>query len=70
VIGEDFGRGLPAEGLAGAAVEGSGDGVEVVAGVLAEVGAFREVLAQPVGVLVAATLQGLCGSQKNEIETD
>jgi hypothetical protein len=45
VIVEGFGGGSPTEGLAGSAVEGRGDGVEVAACVLAEVGAFGEVLA-------------------------
>jgi hypothetical protein len=44
VFVEDFGRGLPAEGLSGATVERSSDGGEVVRAVLAEVGAFRKVL--------------------------
>ena len=42
---EDFGRGSPAECLAGSAVEGERDRVEVVAGVSDKVGALREVLA-------------------------
>jgi hypothetical protein len=46
VIVEGFGGCLPAEGFAGAAVEGGGDGVEVAAGVLGQVGAFGEVLAE------------------------
>ncbi len=36
--------GSPAEGLAGSAVEGRGDGGEVAGGVLAQVSAFGEVL--------------------------
>jgi hypothetical protein len=42
---EGLGGGLPVEGLAGSAVEGSGDGGEVAEAVLAEVGALGEVLA-------------------------
>ncbi len=42
---EDFGRGSPAECLAGSAVEGERDRGEVVAGVSDKVGALREVLA-------------------------
>ncbi len=49
--------GSPAEGLAGSAVEGRGDGGEVAGGVLAQVSAFGEVL-PPVGVLVGAALPG------------
>ena len=46
---------MPAEGLSRAVVELSGDVVEVLLGVDAEVGALGEVLAQQsVGVLVAA----------------
>jgi hypothetical protein len=45
VIVEGFGGSLPAEGLAGSAVECGGDGGEVAGAVLAEVGAFGEVLA-------------------------
>ena len=56
---ESLARGLPSAGLAGSAVEGCGDGGKRVGGVFAEVGAFREVLAeQPVGVLVCADLVG------------
>src|SRR6266566_3295770 len=51
--------GSPAEGLAGSAVEGRGDGGEVAGGVLAQVSAFGEVLPQQVvGVLVGAALPG------------
>ena len=42
---EGFGGGFPAEGFAGSGVEGERDGVEVVAAVSGEVGAFGEVLA-------------------------
>jgi len=49
VIVENFGWCPPVECLAGAAVEGSGDSVEVVASVLGQVGALREVLAQQAG---------------------
>src|SRR5829696_9333909 len=57
VLVEGFGGCLVAEGLAGAAVERGRDGVELGRGVLAEVGASREVLAQQaVGVLVGAAL--------------
>src|SRR4029453_2669606 len=52
-------RGLPAEGLAGSAVECGGDRVEVVPGVPAQVGALGKVLPQQaVGVLVGAALPG------------
>jgi hypothetical protein len=52
--------------LAGSVVEFVGDVVEFGLGDFGEVGvAFGEVLAeQAVGVLVAAALPGLCGSQK------
>src|SRR6266567_6988808 len=54
-----FCRGLPAECLAGAAVEGGGDGGQIARAVAAQVGALGEVLAQqPVGVLVAGPLPG------------
>src|SRR3954452_22842842 len=57
VLVERFGRCLVAERLAGAAVERGGDGVEIARGVLAEVGALGEVLAQQaIGVLVGAAL--------------
>jgi len=57
VIVQGLGGGSPAEGLAGAGVEGGGDGVEVAGAVSAQVGALGEVLAQQaVGVLVGATL--------------
>src|SRR5450756_2168822 len=56
----------PVTGLSGSAVELQGDGVEVVLGVLGQVGALGEVLAQePVGVLVVPRCHGECGSQKN-----
>ena len=56
---EGFGGCLPAEGLAGSAVERGGDGFELVAVPAGEVGALREVLAQQaVGVLVGAALPG------------
>jgi hypothetical protein len=59
VFVEGFGGGLPAEGLAGSAVECGGDGVEVLTRVSREVGAFGEVLAQQaVGVLVGTALPG------------
>src|SRR5215204_2259017 len=59
VLVEGLGWRLVAEGLAGAAVERGRDGVELGRRVLAEVGAFREVLAQQaVGVLVGAALPG------------
>lgn len=65
MIIEGFGGCLPAEGLAGPAVEGDGDrfdGVRVPAG---EVGAFREVLPQqPVVFSFVPRCQGLCGSAK------
>src|SRR5580693_7454147 len=48
---------MPSEGLAWAAVELRGDGVQVFPGVAGEAGALGEVLAeQPAGVLVAAPL--------------
>jgi hypothetical protein len=54
---EDFGGRLPAERLAGPAVEGGGDGGEILGAVAGEVGAPREVLPQQaVGVLVGAAL--------------
>jgi hypothetical protein len=59
VLVEGFGWCLVAEGLAGAAVKRDSDGVELDRGVLGEVGAFREVLAQQaVGVLVRSALPG------------
>src|SRR5712692_3026569 len=54
---QSFGRGLPAEGLAGPAIESGGDRVECAGAVARQVGPFREVLAQEaVGVLVRASL--------------
>jgi hypothetical protein len=44
MIVEGLGGSSPVECLAGTAVEGGGDGSEVVAGMSAEVGALREVL--------------------------
>src|SRR5690606_39901696 len=60
---EPFGWIVPVEGLPGSPVEFAGDGVEVVLGVAAKVGAaLGEVLAeQAVGVLVAAALPGRVG---------
>ena len=57
---EGLGWSVPVQGLAGSAVELSGDGVELVLGPVAEVGAgLGEVLAeQAVGVLVGAALPG------------
>ena len=65
VLVEGFGGGLVAERLAGAAVERGGDGLDLFCAPAGEVGALGEVLAQqPVGVLVAGALPGLCGSAK------
>src|SRR5215475_671701 len=59
---EGFGGGVVAEGFAGAGVELVGDGVELVLGVGAQVGAFGQVVAdQAVGVLVGAALPGRVG---------
>src|ERR1700722_7298295 len=59
VLAEGFGWCLPAGCLAGAGVEGVGDGGQVAGGVAGEVGALGEVLAeQAVGVLVGAALPG------------
>src|SRR5512143_4328511 len=56
---EGFGGGLPAEGLAGSAVERCGDRVKFRRAVSAQVGALGEVLAeQAVGVFVRAALLG------------
>ena len=44
MVVEGFGGCLPAEGLSGAAVEGSSDRFEVAAAVFGEVGALREIL--------------------------
>jgi hypothetical protein len=56
---ESFCGSIPVEGLAWLLVEGGGDGVEVVLGVVGEVGAFGEVLAgEAVPVLVGASLPG------------
>jgi len=46
MIVEHFGGGSPAEGLARSAVEGVGDGGEVVGAVSTEVGALGEILAK------------------------
>jgi hypothetical protein len=57
VIVQRLGRGSPAQGLAGAGIEGGGDSGEVVGAVPAQVGALWEVLAeQAVGVFVGAVL--------------
>jgi hypothetical protein len=56
---EFFAWGVVAEAFSGAVVEFVFDGLELGGGVLAEVGALGEVLAeQAVGVLVAAALPG------------
>lgn len=56
---EGFGRCAPAECLAWSAVEGGGDGFEVLGGVSGKVRASCGVLAeQTVGVLVRASLLG------------
>ena len=61
---EEVGGGGPREGLAGAAVAFGGDRCEGGGGVDAEVGAFREGLAQePVGVLFEPRCQGERASQ-------
>ena len=66
---EGLGGGLPAEGFAGSTVQSCGDSVQVAPGVSAEIGAFREVLAeQTVGVLVGATLPGTLGVAEVNIE--
>ena len=57
MIIKGLGRSLPSERLAGAAVERSGDGLEIADTVPAQVGALREVLAQQaIRVLVRAAL--------------
>src|SRR5512133_2800226 len=57
VVVERFGRRSPAQGLAWAGVERESDRGEIVGAVLAQVGAFRGVLAQQaIGVLVRAPL--------------
>lgn len=56
---ERLGGSPPAEGLAGAAVQSRGDGVEIASAVPAEVGSLGKVLAKDtVGVSVGATLSG------------
>jgi len=75
---ESLGGCSPVKGLAGPAVEGGGDGSEVLAGIAAEVGALREVLPeQAVDASMSSSelmlgdvfsfvprCQGLCGSAK------
>ena len=66
---EGLGGGLPVEGFAGSGVERVSDGVEVVARVSGEVGAFGEVLAkEPVGVLVGASLPWTLGVAEVDVE--
>jgi hypothetical protein len=62
MVVECLGGSSPSKCLAGAGVEGGGDGVEFGAAVSAEVGALGDVLAQQaVGVFVGAALPGwLC----------
>ena len=65
-----LGRCFPAKGLARPAVEGSRHGRKVVRAVHAEIGAFREVLAQqPVGGLVRAALPGTVGVAEVDLKT-
>jgi hypothetical protein len=62
---QSIGWGFEAQGLSRALIEPQGDRVEVGLGEAREISSFREVLSQQaVGVLVAAALQGLRGSQK------
>jgi len=57
---EDFGRCSPAEGLAGAVVEGVGDGFEVSGAPAGQVGALGEVLTQrPVDASMSSCLSKL-----------
>ena len=66
---EGLAGGLPAEGFTGSTVQSRGDGVQVVSGVSAEVGAFGEVLAeQAVGVLVGSTLPGTLGVAEVDVK--
>jgi len=53
---EDLGRGLPTEDLARPVIECEWDSFEVLAGATRGVGAFGEVLASPIHVLVGAPL--------------
>ncbi len=58
--------GSPAEGLAGSAVEGRGDGGEVAGGVLAQVSAFGEVL--PLRSLLLGEFMNSCMAAMNAPE--
>ena len=65
---EGFGGGLPAEGLAGPAIDRGGDGFDLLGGPTRQVGSFGEVLAQQtVGVLVGAALRGGSSVSSNAV---
>jgi hypothetical protein len=58
-------RALPSEDFTGSLIEFGGDHSQVLAGVDAEIGSFRKVLAEQAGgVLVDPLCQRLAGSQK------